>query len=58
MGYTDIFPLFLSTLREHEQSPSNEIPEASCIHPSQVHVEKKRAGSMFIVSGLSSVFRS
>ena len=47
--------MFLSTLRQHEQSPSDETPEASCIHPSQAHVEKKRAGSMFVVS--STVFR-
>ena len=32
--------MFLSTLRQHEQSPSDEIPEASCTHPSQAHVEK------------------
>ena len=58
MGYTEIFPLFLSTLREHEHSPGDEIPEASWMHPSQARVEKKRAGSMFIVSGSSTVFRS
>ena len=54
MGYTEIFPLFLSTLREHEHSPGDEIPEAICMHSSQAHVEKKRAGLMFVVS--STVF--
>ena len=50
--------LFLSTLREHKQSFCNEIPEVRCFHPSRAHVEKKRAGSMFVVSGSSTVFCS
>ena len=50
--------LCLSTLREHEQSFSNEIPEVRCFHPSRAHAEKKWAGFMFVVSGSSTVFCS
>ena len=46
---------FHSSFAAGTLSPSDEIPEASCMHPSQAHVEKKRAGSMFVVS--STVFR-